>query len=434
MSYLVKLKNIIQRFFTSPFFGFVKGHSDLTKKNIEEIESYIENEDQEIVRLFEREFSKKLGDGMSVSFASGRMGFYSLMLSLDIKGGDEVVIPGYTCSVMPNAIFRIGATPVYADINIENLGTYSKSVEGLITDNTRMVVAQHSFGIPCDIIELQTLCKERGIFLLEDCALTLGSKVNGTLVGNFGDASLFSFDHSKPINAMTGGIIYSRNNRIISSLQRIQQASQNLSINDKHSIFNDFVHERKFCNPEDYGKKDLVHMIKSILFKADQYLDEDYERTPSSSYPYPSRMPTFIAKLGLNELFKWEEEELKRKRMLKDFILFFTENGMKDNLPEAYFDLTLEIVPIRLIILHKQAKEIRELANSFLKTNWFWFTSPISECANPEDMGYVYGSCKQSEKACREIINLPCVHDEKYNMILFERTLSTIKKLKGESS
>jgi hypothetical protein len=107
---------------------------------------------------------------------------------------------------------------------------------------------------------------------------------------------------------------------------------------------------------------------------------------------------------------------------------------MKDNLPEAYFDLTVEIVPIRLIILHKQAKEIRELANSFLKTNWFWFTSPISECANPEDMGYVYGSCKQSEKACREIINLPCVHDEKYNMILFERTLSTIKKLKGESS
>ena len=62
-----------------------------------------------------------------------------------------------------------------------------------------MIIAQHNFGIPCQIEEIQKLCIKEKIFLIEDCALTLCSKVNGFLVGNFGDASIYSFDHTKPL-------------------------------------------------------------------------------------------------------------------------------------------------------------------------------------------------------------------------------------------
>ena len=106
---------------------------------------------------------------------------------------------------------------------------------------------------------------------------------------------------------------------------------------------------------------------------------------------------------------------------------------MKEHIPESYFDSRLEIVPSRLILLHKQAREIKDKCNSFLQTNWFWFTSPISECLDPKELGYVYGSCKNSETASKEILNLPCVHEEKYNDFLFAAALLAFFTLRSKT-
>ena len=428
MKYLNKLKKLIKKFFKVPFFGFVKGHSHLSLKQIKEIKSKIEIDDNDLIRLFEKKFSEKVGTGNSVSFATGRMGFYSLMKILDIKQGDEVILQGYTCSVMPNAIYRVGATPIYADISLHNLGTSPESVKSLISENTKMIVVQHSFGIPCEVEEIKMICKERDIFLLEDCAISLGSKVHGIQIGNFGDAALYSFDHSKPINAMTGGLIYSTNNELINSLMKIVENIDHLSARHNHLIFNDFIRERKICIPEKYGRDDLHKFFRNFSIKKYTYLDEDFERKASSSYPYPAKLPSFVAQLGLYEIERWDDEIIKRREMLKDFIDFFIRNDMKEHIPESYFDSRLEIVPSRLILLHKQAEKIKDKFNSFLQTNWFWFTSPISECSDPKELGYVYGSCKNSETAAKEILNLPCVHEEKYNNFLFEKSLSAIKQ------
>ena len=83
MQYLNKLKKLIKKFFKVPFFGFVKGHSHLSLKQIKEIKSKIEIDDNDLIRLFEKKFSEKVGLGNSVSFATGRMGFYSLMKILE---------------------------------------------------------------------------------------------------------------------------------------------------------------------------------------------------------------------------------------------------------------------------------------------------------------------------------------------------------------
>jgi Predicted pyridoxal phosphate-dependent enzyme apparently involved in regulation of cell wall biogenesis len=195
------------------------------------------------------------------------MGFYSLMKILDIKQGDEVILQGYTCSVMPNAIFRLGATPIYADISLHNLGTSPESVKNLISENTKMIVVQHSFGIPCEVEEIKKICEERDIFLLEDCAISLGSKVHGIQIGNFGDAALYSFDHSKPINAMTGGIIYSTNNELINSLMKIQENTDHFSARHNPLLFNEFLRERRICITAQYGRDDLYKSFKKFSIK-----------------------------------------------------------------------------------------------------------------------------------------------------------------------
>ena len=136
------------------------------------------------------------------------MGFYVLMKSLGVSSGDEILFTAATCSTMINAALRIGATPIYADIDPNTFGSDPNDIEKKITHKTKIIVAQHSFGIPCDITAIKKISVSNNIFLFEDCALTLGSRVNGITVGNFGDAALFSTDHSKPINTMIGGLIY----------------------------------------------------------------------------------------------------------------------------------------------------------------------------------------------------------------------------------
>jgi len=164
----------------------------------------------EIVRAFESSFAAIVGSGEAVSYGSGRMAFYSLMKVLGIGEGDEVILPGFTCSVMVNAILRVGATPIFSDIEEDTFGSEPKSIERSLTARTRMIVAQHTFGYPCDIEAILQIANQSGVFLVEDCATSLGTTVGGRTVGDFAHAAIFSTDHTKPINTLIGGMLYTQ--------------------------------------------------------------------------------------------------------------------------------------------------------------------------------------------------------------------------------
>ena len=180
----------------SDYYGFIQGHESINNDQIKEINQLLKNPNPKITEEYENKFSNLIGNGSSVSYASGRMGFFELMKYLKIGNQDEVIILGYTCAVMINAIIKIGAKPIFSDIDPETFGSCINSIKEKTNSKTKLIVAQHSFGIPCDIEKILEFTQEKKIFLLEDCALTLGSKVNGKIVGNFGDASLFSSEPS----------------------------------------------------------------------------------------------------------------------------------------------------------------------------------------------------------------------------------------------
>ena len=205
MNKFYRLAGVLRQWFRTPFFGFVQGHAYLAPHDVDQIRKHIAKPAKEIVAEFEHGFASLVGEGYAVSFAAGRMGFYALMKTLDIGPGDEVVVQGANCAVMVNAILRTGATPVFADIDPETFGSSKQHIERCITPRTRRIVAQHSFGIPCDVEPIVELAHSRKTFLLEDCALAVSSTNDGITVGNFGDAALFSTDHSKPLNTLTGG-------------------------------------------------------------------------------------------------------------------------------------------------------------------------------------------------------------------------------------
>ena len=128
MNYLEKNIKFLKLFYKSSFYGFVSGHYYLKKNQIPTLENLKENDDDDIIE-FEKNFANMVGLGYTVSFAAGRMGFFSLMKILEIEKRDEVILQGHTCSVMVNAVFRVGATPIFADIDRNTFGSSKIEIE-----------------------------------------------------------------------------------------------------------------------------------------------------------------------------------------------------------------------------------------------------------------------------------------------------------------
>ena len=416
LSKLHSLGRAIWYFRRQPYYGFIQGHDYLEDEAIKDIRQLVGKKKPEAVMEFENLFAGVIGMGKAVSFAAGRMGFYALMKILGIGEGDNVILQGHTCSVMPNAVWRTGAKPVFADIDPETFGSSAEAIEKAITQRTRMIVAQHSFGIPCKIEAIKELASARGIFLLEDCAITLESRVNGVRVGNFGDAALFSIDHSKPLNTFIGGLIYTRNEELYARLHEIRSDSEDIPDERQRLIWSKFLFERSYYNPQNYGKSFLVNIVNKVLTREkDSYLTDDYGKNPSSSYPYPARLPFFLGRLGLYELQRWDEEKNKRQQLFSEYLKFSDSLGLSKFLPRAYFDSNLEIVPLRFVFSHPNAVSIRKKMAPFIDINGFWFDEPIIACKDPRELGYENNSCPISEGIGEKVINWPCASGHEYD-------------------
>lgn len=110
------MKKMFRLLFTSEISSFISPSIDISEKQ-SDYEALIEAPNLDYVNRYEKELSQFLGGGHVVTFASGRMSFYSLLKSWGIREGDEVALTGFTCAVMANAVLRTGATPIYVWIS-----------------------------------------------------------------------------------------------------------------------------------------------------------------------------------------------------------------------------------------------------------------------------------------------------------------------------
>jgi dTDP-4-amino-4,6-dideoxygalactose transaminase len=131
-------------------------------------------------------------------------------MAIDIKPGDEVIMPSYTFVSTANAFALRGATLVFVDVT-EDMNIDIEAVEKNITDKTKAVVAVHYAGSSCDIEKLSSLCKTNNLYLIEDAAQAIGSSYNGKLLGTFGDFGCISFHNTKNIHCYEGGLLIINN-------------------------------------------------------------------------------------------------------------------------------------------------------------------------------------------------------------------------------
>lgn len=155
----------------------------------------------EEVDAFEREVGAYVGSRHAIGVASGTDALLVALMALEIGPGDEVVTTPFSFFATPACIARLGARPVFADIDPVTFNVNLAAVEAAVGPRTRAVVPVHLFGQCCDLAPLRELCRARGIALVEDAAQALGASIGGLRAGTVGTFGCFSFFPSKNLGA-----------------------------------------------------------------------------------------------------------------------------------------------------------------------------------------------------------------------------------------
>jgi dTDP-3-amino-3,4,6-trideoxy-alpha-D-glucose transaminase len=154
---------------------------------------------------FEAAFASFCGSEHAAGVSSGTAALEIALRALGIGPGDEVIVPTYSFIATAEAVSTVGATPVIVDVDAETALITAETVERALSPRTRCVVPVHLFGRPVDMDPLLTLCRERGIAVVEDACQAHGALYRGRPVGSLGDAGCFSFYPTKNLGGWGDG-------------------------------------------------------------------------------------------------------------------------------------------------------------------------------------------------------------------------------------
>ena len=167
------------------------------------------------VKLFENEFSKFCGSKYAVGVNSGTDALILSLLAINIKYGDEILIPSHSASGTATAVVAVGAKPIFIDIDPDTFLIDINDLEKKITKKTKVIIPVHLYGQSCSIKKIVEIANKNKIKVIEDCAQAHGTKFKDKHVGNFGITGCFSFYPTKNLGAIGDGGCVITNNKVI---------------------------------------------------------------------------------------------------------------------------------------------------------------------------------------------------------------------------
>lgn len=174
-------------------------------------------------KAFEQEFAAFMGEGAHcVSVSSCMAALHLSYLHFGIGPGDEVIVAAQTHTATAHAVEWVGATPVFVDCDPVTGNVTLEGIRAAITPRTRAIGLVHFVGIPCDMHGIAALAAEHGLKVVEDCAIAVGARIDGTHVGLFGDAGCYSFYPVKHITTGEGGMFVSRHPEVVEAVARLR--------------------------------------------------------------------------------------------------------------------------------------------------------------------------------------------------------------------
>ncbi|MEK6730708.1 MAG: aminotransferase class I/II-fold pyridoxal phosphate-dependent enzyme [Pseudomonadota bacterium] len=357
-------------------------------------------QDESVIDDYEKAFAKASDTIHAISFGAGRMGLYAILEALGLQMGDEIILPAFTCVVVPNAIIYRGLKPIYVDIDPVTFNIDVSKIEKAITSRTRALYIQHTFGIICDIEKAREIADRYKLYLVEDACHALGATYKGKKAGSLADVAYFSTDHSKVISTVLGGMVTTNNDEWATKIRAIQQSSPFLTRKMVHRVILAFLTEYMLLSPYGVwlGRKFFAALVK---FKMIFFYHDELKTERPTDYPYPCRLSSIQAKLGLSQL-----ADLDRNLDYRRKIALWLESRIKwyDDLPQEFL---LQQTWIRYSFLVADRKKFEALFCHHFDLG-IWFTSILHGRVDDLDqLGYIQGSCPVAEFVAQHIVNFP---------------------------
>ncbi len=345
--------------------------------------------------------------------SSGRASLYAILRALNLNSEDEVLLQAYTCVAVPNSILWVGAKPVYVDIVKESFNMDTKDLRKKITPKSKVLIIQHTFGLPANVDELIAIAKEKNLFVIEDCAHALGAKYNGKLVGTFGDASFLSFGRDKIISSVFGGAIVTNNDFLA---EKIEKEIASYPFPNYFWIFQQLLHPV------------FLHAVKNTytFFGLGKFLQKFFRVFHILSLAVTkdekqSKMPDWILKkmsyaltrLALNQFQKLELMNAHRQKIASMYENEFIGRERMPVRPAGGHAFPTETKNALSIFLRYtiQTRKAREIFEALKKENIFlgdWYWQVVApEGVDNEKIGYQRESCSVAEELAKVSLNLP---------------------------
>jgi perosamine synthetase len=231
---------------------------------------------------FESKFSNYIGVDHCTAVSNGTVALHLALLSLGIGADDEVIVPTLTYIAPVNAITYVGAKPIFVDSNLYDWQISIDDVKRKITSKTRAIIAVHLYGHPCSMKELQNICKNNNIYLIEDCAEAIGSKFEDKYVGSFGDISTFSFFGNKTITTGEGGMVATSDKTLYSRL--LQLKGQGLAKYRQywHDIVGYNFRMTNICAAIGLAQLENVEQIIKMKIQISEWYKDEFKNTTIS--------------------------------------------------------------------------------------------------------------------------------------------------------
>lgn len=245
------------------------------------------------------EFEEKLKDYLEVENVSlmvnGHMTLELVIQAMDFPKGGEVITTPYTFISTTHAIIRNGLKPVFCDIKMSDYTIDEEKIEELITDKTVAILPVHVYGNICNVKRIDEIAKSHNLKVIYDAAHAFGEKLNGVGVGNFGDASCFSFHATKVFNSIEGGAATFKRSKLYEKLYNMKnfgiRSEEIIEAVGANAKMNEFSAAMGICNLKHFEanvekREKLVRIYLEGFANCDGVKLPEYSENTKYSYGY----------------------------------------------------------------------------------------------------------------------------------------------------
>lgn len=350
------------------------------------------------IKSFEASFAQWNGSLGARSFMGGRVALSAAIAALQLKPGDEVVIPAYTCVVVRNAFSFAGVAVRFCDIELDTFGPDIDALKAALSSATRAILVQHLYGLVArDFEKILELARGRHIPVIEDCAHALGAGLRGQKVGTFGDVGFYSTEQSKVISTFNGGVAVTNNAQLLERLDAYQRACPFPSPDRTGKLLRNFVLQYQLQKPSWRWLTSAYHRYRRRKDILQSTTDQELRGVRPAHYG--QRMPPPIAELARGQMRKVDAYNELRRAHAAHWAKVCAQRGYEA--PLAIEGSTPVYLRYPVMVPANRKQDVAWCTREFGVRPGVWFSGELHPVARP------LPDCPNARLAVERCINLP---------------------------